>query len=71
MDIPRDVAAVWDVLPRLPLLVVFNERDEELPATARVLFDVTAPSYLPTEDLSVLAEIAAVRILAEVGALGG
>lgn len=70
VDVPGDVAAAWDALPRLPLLVIFNERDEEFPASARMLFDITAPTYLPTEDLSVLAEIAAVRILEAVGALG-
>lgn len=71
VDLPGDVAAVWDVLPRVPLLLVFNEADEEFPASARVFFDATAPSYLPTEDLSVLAELAALRLLESVGALGG
>jgi hypothetical protein len=70
VDIPGDIAAAWDALPRLPLRVIFNERDEEFPASARMLFDTSAANYLPTEDLSVLAEIAAVRILEEVGALG-
>ena len=68
-EVPGDVAAVWEVLPRLPLLVIFNDRDEEFPASARVLFDVTAPGYLPTEDLSVLAEMAAWRLLEDLGAL--
>ncbi len=71
VDVPGDVAAAWDVLPRVPLLLVFNEADEEFPASARIFFDVTAPNYLPTEDLSVLAELAALRILEETGALGG
>ncbi|MBC7229207.1 MAG: DUF3786 domain-containing protein [Actinobacteria bacterium] len=62
-DLPGDVAAVWYVLPRVPLLLVFNERDEEFPASARVLFDASAPGYLPTEDLEVLAELAAARII--------
>ncbi|MEJ5185899.1 MAG: DUF3786 domain-containing protein [Candidatus Geothermincolales bacterium] len=68
-DLPGDLAIVWKVLPRVPLLVIFNERDEEFPASARVLFDASAPNYLPTEDLSVLAEIAVARILEELGAL--
>ena len=68
-DLPGDLTFVWKVLPRVPLLVVFNERDDEFPASARVLFDATAPNYLPTEDLSVLAELAAKRILEEVVAL--
>ncbi len=63
LDLPGDVALAWDVLPRVPLLLIFNEADEEFPASARMLFDVTAPNYLPTEDLSVLAETAAHRLL--------
>lgn len=65
LDLPGDVALAWDVLPRVPLLIIFNEADEEFPASARVLFDASAPCYLPTEDLSVLAEIAAARLLEE------
>lgn len=61
--VPGDVAAAWYALPRVPLLFIFNEADEEFPASARMLFDISAPNYLPTEDLSVLAEIAAHRIL--------
>lgn len=71
VDLPGDVAAAWYVLPRVPLLLVFNEGDEEFPASARVFFDASAPHYLPTEDLSVLAELAALRLLEESGALGG
>ncbi len=71
VDLPGDIAVAWDVLPRVPLLLVFNEADEEFPASARVFFEASAPNYLPTEDLSVLAEIAALRILEELGALGG
>ena len=67
LDLPGDVAVAWDVLPRVPLLIMFHEKDEEFPASARVLFDITAPNYLPTEDLSVLAELAVSRLLGEVG----
>jgi Domain of unknown function (DUF3786) len=66
LELPGDVAAAWEVLPRVPLLVIFNEADEEFGASARVLFDISAPGYLPTEDLSVLAEIAVERLLAEI-----
>ncbi len=66
LDLPGDVAAAWEVLPRVPLLLIFNEADEEFGASARVLFDISAPGYLPTEDLSVLAEIAVERLLAQI-----
>jgi hypothetical protein len=66
LDLPGDVAAAWYVLPRVPLLIIFNEADEEFPASARMLFDISAPGYLPTEDLSVLAELAAHRLLEQI-----
>jgi hypothetical protein len=66
LDIPGDVSMAWEVLPRVPLLFIFNEADDEFPASARVLFDISAPGYLPTEDLSALAEMAVDRLLAEI-----
>lgn len=69
LDLPGDVAAAWEVLPCVPLLIMFNEKDDEFPASARILFDITAPNYLPTEDLSVLAEIAVQRLLEGLGSI--
>ncbi len=54
---------VWHALPRVPLLFVLNPADEEFPADARVFYDATAPSHLPTEDLETLAELAARRLI--------
>lgn len=54
---------VWEVLPKVPLLFIFNPADEEFPAEARVFYDATAPSFLPTEDLEALAELAAQRLV--------
>jgi hypothetical protein len=71
LKLTGDLAFAWHVLPRVPLLVIFNEGDEEFPASARVLFDISAPNYLPTEDLSILAETAAERLLEDLGALEG
>jgi Domain of unknown function (DUF3786) len=62
-DVPGDIAVAWYALPRVPLLLIFNEADEEFAAGARMLFDISAPDYLPTEDLSVLAEIATQHLL--------
>ncbi len=37
--------------PHLALAVVMYFQDEDNPASAKVLFDASAPSYLPTDDL--------------------
>ncbi len=63
LELTGDLAFAWEALSRVPLLVIFNEKDDEFPAGARMLFDISAPDYLPTEDLSVLAEIATDHLL--------
>jgi hypothetical protein len=42
-------------LPRVPLVLTLWPGDEEVPTGANVLYDASAPLYLPTEDLVVLA----------------
>ncbi len=50
-----DVAFRFLALPRLPLAAILYIGDEEVSPRASVLFDATAPNYLPAEDLSYLA----------------
>ncbi len=50
-------------LPRLPLLLRLEPGDQEVPASASILFDAVANEYLVTEDLAVLGESAAARLL--------
>jgi len=48
-------------LPRIPLTIILW-RKNEFPASATILYDETASSYLPTEDLAVLGELTASRL---------
>lgn len=46
----KGVSMVIPVFPRAPLKFTLWPGDEELPASAAILFDAQASSYLPTED---------------------
>jgi hypothetical protein len=52
-----DAAGRLFPLPRIPILAVFSSAEENIPAYATLMFDRSATSLLPLEDLVVLAEI--------------
>jgi hypothetical protein len=58
-----DVAVMINALPRVPLTLVIWQGDEELPAEGSILFDRSITGYLPTEDITVLCEIIAWRLV--------
>src|SRR3972149_9947277 len=49
-----DAAYYFMAFPHLPMAAILYRGDEEGPGSANILFDASAPHYLPTEDLSVL-----------------
>ena len=57
-----DGAWTLRALPHIPLLLVFNEGDEEFPADARLLFDRSADVWLDAECLAVVGWIVAERL---------
>ncbi len=63
-----DASYAFDALPRLPMACVLWLGDEEQGAEANILFDAGAPSYLPTEDLAVLAGTLAYGLIRAGGA---
>ncbi|MBS3886726.1 MAG: DUF3786 domain-containing protein [Dethiobacter sp.] len=50
-----DIAYIIPALPRVPLLYILWQGDEEFPPNATILFDDCANSYLHTEDYAILA----------------
>jgi hypothetical protein len=57
MDYKGDATFRFMALPRLPVACIFNTGEGEIPPSFSVLFDESAPHYLPTEDLTVLGGV--------------
>ena len=49
-----DTGYAFTLLPRIRVAVVYWQGDEELGSQARVLFEDTAPHYLPTDGLAIM-----------------
>jgi hypothetical protein len=49
-----DAAFKFMALPRIPMACIFYQGEEDIPPSVNILFDASAPEYLPTEDLSLL-----------------
>jgi hypothetical protein len=58
-----DVAVTIDALPRVPLTTVLWRGDDEFPPDGNILFDSTIPDYLPIEDITVISEILAWKLV--------
>jgi hypothetical protein len=59
---PYDLCMRFDVLPRVSLLLLFNDRDDEFPAGCTVLFNQPAEAYLDPESLAMTGAMLAKRL---------
>ena len=48
-DYPYDLSAVIPALPRIPILFLFNDADEQFPAQASILYERRASHFLDAE----------------------
>ncbi|MCF8105582.1 MAG: DUF3786 domain-containing protein [Desulfohalobiaceae bacterium] len=53
---PAEAALLFQPLPRVPVLLVFWDREEEFEAEARLLFDETVTEHLDIESILFLSE---------------
>lgn len=53
----QDLSVQFDPLPRVSMLMLFNDRDEEFPAQCSVLFERRTEAYLDMESVAVLGHI--------------
>jgi hypothetical protein len=51
------VSLIFDLLPHIPLQLIFYDRDDEFPARATILFDLNATQLIDFEVLAVLVTI--------------
>jgi hypothetical protein len=58
-----DAAFAFQALPRVPLLVVYWQGDEDFPSTCQVLFDASASHYLPTDAYAILGSTLTRRLI--------
>jgi hypothetical protein len=52
-EISADLVMKFDALPKVPVLLVFNDRDEDFPANCTLLFERRAEKYLDMECLAI------------------
>lgn len=62
LDAGYDLSLVIPALPRLPLLLLFNDTEEEFAAKCLVLFERRADQYLDAECLAVLGRLLFVHL---------
>jgi hypothetical protein len=58
-----DCSLVIDVLPKIPVTVTIWEGDDEVPASANMLFDSSIKELLPTEDVAVIGGFVASMLI--------
>ncbi len=65
-DFPSDLRMRFDALPKVPILMLFNDQDDEFPAQCSLLFERRAQEYLDMECLAmagwILAEWLKLRV---------
>ncbi len=54
LDVTYDLVMQFDALPMIPVILLYNDADEEFPATCSVLFESRTEKYLDAECIAVL-----------------
>jgi len=67
MDIACDLCRCFAPLPKVPLLLVFNDAEDGFPAAASVLFEKRASAYLDGESQAILGHRLSQRLVAASG----
>lgn len=66
MQLSYDFFSIIRALPRVPILLLFNEADDEFPAQSSVLFENRARHYLDMECLAMVGSLLVERLIRSV-----
>lgn len=58
-----DRSYIFDVLPRLPIMLIYWSGDEDFPAACQLLFDDNASHYLPTDGCAITGNLLTRQLL--------
>ena len=64
MEISCDLCCRFTPLPKVPLLLIFNDADDDFPAAASLLFEKRASRYLDAESQAILGHALVNRLMA-------
>lgn len=65
LDLTADFSGCFDPLPRIPVLLVFNDADEDFAARCTLLFEKRAAGFLDLECLAMVGGLLADRLTAD------
>ena len=57
IEVNYDLSMQFDALPRVPVMLLFNDADDEFPAKSSVLFERRAEKYLDAECLAMVGRL--------------
>ena len=66
-ELSYDLSMRFDALPKLPLLLLFNDKDDEFPAQCSVLFEQRTEKFLDMECLAMVGMLFFQYLKAEAG----
>jgi hypothetical protein len=57
IEVAYDLSVQFDALPQVPVIVLYNDADDEFPAKCSVLFESRAEHYLDAECLAMVGRL--------------
>lgn len=63
IELAYDLCMQFNALPRIPLLLLYNDADDEFPAHCSILFKQGSDNFLDAESLAILGEILSSRLI--------